>query len=74
MLPSMTNEQLADLKERADRLAKILNEPWEEGLFAWQGAVNDLWFDVVQWAPSAAYRRLRENEESLDTRSYPVLG
>ena len=55
----MTNDQLADLKERANKLAKILNEEWEPGLLVWSGTVNELWWDVVQWAPDAARRHLR---------------
>ncbi len=53
----MTDDQLHDLRDRASRLVKLLDE-WEPGIFTWCDAVNQEWWNVVQWAPEAAKRRL----------------
>lgn len=55
----MEESQLNDLKDRAKRLVRLLDE-WEPGLFSWQGAANQSWFDVVMWAPEALLRISRE--------------
>jgi hypothetical protein len=53
----MTEDKLYDLRMRVERLARLLDQ-WEPGIFLWNGAVNDAWWDVVQWAPEAAKQRM----------------
>jgi hypothetical protein len=53
----MTSDEIQDLRRRVDKLTRLLDAD-EQGLMTWSGMVNDAWFDVVEWAPSAALARL----------------
>lgn len=62
----MTDEEIADLRARIERVLKLLDDP-HDGLFTWTGMLNAAWWGVVEWCtPDVIIQNLAE----LDRAKY----
>jgi hypothetical protein len=60
----MTDEEIADLRKRIERVTKLLDDP-HEGLFTWTHMLNAAWWGVVEWVePEVILQNLRDLDQS----------